>query len=116
MAVNLGDIEQIAEHLANGGEPENVISDLEALGQRDPDLFTSMNGMDARMAIDDAKVYMEDNKKERAYIALSEAVEKLKAKYQDGEMHVPGGRKRRRKTKKSRRGRKSRRKSLRQRK
>jgi hypothetical protein len=117
MATNLGDLERIERHIDDeNGEPANVISDLEALGQRDHDLFTGDRGRLARKAMDDAEVYMEDNQKDRAIRALVDAIEELKAKLKENDPNVPGGKRRRRKTRSTRRGRKSRRKSLRQRK
>ena len=119
MAVNLGDIQQIQEHLeADGVDVENVLSDIEELGQRDPTFFTGPNGEDARLYLDDAAQQIAAGLKNEAAGSLDKALGLLEAKLRgdDEGLRVPGGKRRRRKTKKSRRGRKSRRKSLRQRK
>lgn len=114
-ATNLEDLEKILTHLDESGELDNVISDLEELGQKDPTLFTGRHGEEAREYINDAKILKDQGHIIHATSTLDDAITELKERVRD-HLAGRGGRKRRHKTTKSRRGRKSRRKSLRQRK
>ena len=114
MAVNLADIQRIQQHLEmDGVDAENILSDLNELAERDPTLFTGELGERAHEYLEGAEEQIAAGEKNEVF-GLYMALNLLEQKLED--LHVPGGKRRRRKTKKSRRGRKSRRKSLRQRK